>query len=152
MAVIEPSRRRALFLLMLGAGLLPARQQSRAVREQVARVASALSAGHPQEAMDAFDKSFEGYSQLRRYFVGLTDAYSIVNEMDITDEEIVGREATLSIHWTLNLSDPISRLGDSREQDLTIKLTMKKYDWRIVDLSPIEFFNPEKSLPERKSK
>jgi hypothetical protein len=37
----------------------------------------------------------------------------------------------------------VSGLTQSRQQDVTVKLEMKKYDWRIVDLSPIEFFNPE---------
>jgi hypothetical protein len=128
--------------LLLAAVSLPA-QQERAIREQIAHVASALSAGHPLEAMDPFDKSFKDYSQLRTYFTGLTDAHTIVNEMDITDEQIENHEATLTIHWTLTLSDLTTGLTESREQDLTVKLSMKKYDWRIVDLSPIEFFNPE---------
>lgn len=153
MAVIEPSRRRALLLMLGGAGLLAAgQQQSRAVREQIGHVASALSAGHPQEAMDAFDKSFPGYSQVRGYFEDLTDGYSIVNELDIADEEIANRQATVSVHWTLTLSDLVSGLSESREQDLSIKLNMKKYDWRIVDLTPVEFFNPANSVPGRKSK
>ena len=129
-------------LLFLSAACVSA-QQSRAVREQVAHVASALSAGHPQEALDPFDKSFEGYSRLRTYFTGLTDAYTIVNEMDITDEQIENREATLTIHWTMTLSDMASGLSESREEDLTVKLAVKKYDWEIVDISPLEFFNPE---------
>jgi hypothetical protein len=148
MAAIALSRR-LLVLMLLAAAALPA-QESRAVRERLAHVASALSAGHPQEAMDAFDKSFENYSQLRDYFVGLTDAHSIVNEMEVTEEEIADREATLTVHWTLTLSDLTTGLTESREQDLTVKLTMKKSDWRIVDLSPIEFFNPEPAKQERK--
>lgn len=130
--------------LLLLAGLATAgAQQSRAVREQVGHVASALSAGHPQEAMDPFDKSFAGYDELRRYFMALTDANTVVNELDITGEEIENREATLTIHWTLTLSDLVTGLTKSRERDLTVKLSMKKYDWRIVDISPLDFFNPE---------
>jgi hypothetical protein len=49
----------------------------------------------------------------------------------------------LTIHWTLTLQDPATGLSESRAQDLTVKLTMAKYDWRIVDLSPVEFFNPD---------
>jgi len=149
MAAIALSRLFLAFMLV-GAAAPPAQQQSRAVREQLAHVASALSAGHPQEAMDAFDKSFENYAQLRSYFVGLTDAHSIVNEMEVTEEETADREATLTVHWTLTLSDLTTGLTESREQDLTVKLTMKKSDWRIVDLSPIEFFNPEPAKPDRK--
>ncbi len=143
MAAIEPSRR--LFVLMILGALSLSAQQSRAIREQVAHVASGLSAGHPEEAMDPFDKSFEGYAKLRDYFTALTDSYTIINEMDITDEEIDKHEATLTMHWTLTLQNPTTGLSESREQEVTVKLTMKKYDWRIVDFSPIEFFNPDQS-------
>ncbi len=141
MAVTARSARLAL-LLLFGAALLPA-QQERAIREQVAHVASALSAGHPLEAMDPFDKSCKDYSLLLTYFTGLTDAHTIMNEMDINDEQIENHEATLIIHWTMTLSDLVTGLTVSREQDLTVKLSMKKYDWRIVELSPVEFFNPD---------
>ncbi len=136
------SASRLIVLVVLSAACVSA-QQSRAVREQVAHVASALSAGHPQEAMDPFDKSFEGYARLRTYFTGLTDGYTIVNEMDISDEQIENREATLTIHWTMTLSDMVTGLSESRQEDLTVRLTMKKYDWRIIDISPLEFFDPE---------
>ena len=93
--------------------------------------------------MDPFDKSCEGYSKLRDYFTALTDAHTVVNEMDFIDEQIENQEATLIVHWTLTLNDLTTGMAQSREQDLTIKLTRKKYDWRIVSLSPIEFFNPD---------
>ena len=139
MAAIARSRIVLLFLL---AGNLSA-QQSKAIREQVARVATALTAGNPEEAMTPFDKSFDGYSRLRDYFSALTNAYDVTNEMDVIDEQITSHEATLTVHWTLTLSEKGSGLSESREEDLTVKLSMKKYDWRIVDVSPLEFFNPE---------
>jgi hypothetical protein len=148
MAAIALSFRVGL-LLLLGAVSLGA-QQSRVVREQLAHVASALSAGHPQEAMDLFDKSFGAYEQLRGYFVALTDAHTVTNEIDVTDEQIEGNDATLAIHWTLTLSDLANGLSESREQDLTVRLTLKKNDWLIADLTPVEFFNPEAKPDERK--
>jgi hypothetical protein len=139
MAAIAPSRL-ALALLVL-AGSLSA-QQSKAIRQQVANVATALSSGNPDEAMTPFDKSFDSYSRVRDYFAALTSAYNVTNEMDVIDEQTAGHEATLTVHWTLTLTDKGSGLSESREEDLTVKLTMKKYDWRIVDISPLEFFNP----------
>jgi hypothetical protein len=67
----------------------------------------------------------------------------VVNELDVLDEDITGNEATLTVHWTLTLSDRVSGVSENREQDVTIKLSMKKQGWRIVDLSPLEFFNPD---------
>ena len=130
-------------LLFLASFSSAGAQQSRAVREQLGHVASALSAGHPQEAMDPFDKSFAGDDQLRRYFTALTDANTVTNELDIIDEDIDNRQATVTVHWTLTLSDLTTGLSESRERDLTVKLAMPKYDWRIIDISPLEFFNPD---------
>ena len=141
MAVIAPSR--LVLVLLLLAGSLSA-QESKAVREQIGRVATALSDSKPEEAMTPFDKSFDDYSRLRDYFTALTNAYKLVSEMEVTDEQIANREATLTVHWILTMSDS-SNGGTSeiRTEDLTFKLSQKKSDWRIVSVSPLDFFNPE---------
>ena len=131
-----------MLLLLAAAGLLPA-QQSKAIRQQVGQVATALSSGSPEEALTPFDKSFAGYGRLRDYFTALTNAYNLTNDMEITDEQIVDHEATLTVHWILTLSDLKNGLSETRAADLTVKLSMKKYDWRIVGIAPLEFFNPE---------
>jgi hypothetical protein len=63
--------------------------------------------------------------------------------MEVTDEQIVDHEATLTVHWTLTLEDLKNGLSETRTEDLTVKLSMKKYDWRIVGISPLAFFDPE---------
>ena len=140
MPAIAPSR---LAGLLLALAATVSDQQSVAVRRQLGNVAIALSDRRVELAMDSFDKSFDGYSQLRTYFNGLVEAYAVVNELDVLDEDITGNEATLTVHWTLTLSDRVSGVSENREQDVTIKLSMKKQGWRIVDLSPLEFFNPD---------
>jgi hypothetical protein len=140
MAVIAPSRFAALFLALT---CTLTAQQSKAIREQMAHVGTALSSGNPEEAMTPFDKSFDNYGKLADYFTALTNAYTLTNDVEITSEEISNQDATLTVHWIMTLSDLKSGLSEVRAQDLTLKLSLKKYDWRIVSIAPLEFFNPE---------
>ncbi len=141
MAAIARSGQLAAAALICSAML--AAQQSTAIHQQIAQVAAALSSRNPEEAMEGFDKSFEGYSKIHDYFIGLTAGSTVVNELDFSDDEIENGTATLKVHWTLTIGDRSNGLTQNREEDLTIKLILKKNHWRIVDLEPIEFFNPD---------
>jgi hypothetical protein len=92
--------------------------------------------------MAPFDKTFDGFGRLRDYFSALTNGYNITNDLEVATEQIVNHEATLTIHWIMTLSDLQSSLSETREKDLTVKLTMEKYDWKIVSVAPLEFFDP----------
>ena len=144
MAAIAPSRI-ALLLLLAFAASAPA-QHSRAIENQIARVGTALAARNAEEAMIPFDKSFDGYSRLNEYFAALTNAYSISNDLEITDETIVSHEATVTVHWIMTLSDLQSGLSETRQRDLTVKVSLKKHDWKIVSIAPIEFLRPRTEI------
>jgi hypothetical protein len=139
MAVTALNRLVPLFLL---AGTLTA-QQSKAIYRQVANVATSLTAGDALEAMTSFDKSFDGYARLRDDFSALVSAYQLVNQIEVLDQNIVAGDATLTVHWVLTLSDPVTSLGETRTQDVTVKLSFLKYQWRIVGFSPLELFDPQ---------
>jgi hypothetical protein len=139
MAAIVP--RRLVLLLFFAGGL--AAQQNKAIYQQISRVATALTSGNPEEALVPIDKACPGYATLRDYFTALTNAYNMTNDLEVTDEQIVNQEATLTVHWILTLSDLKSDLSETRTQDLTIKLSLKKFAWQIVSISPLDFFNPE---------
>jgi hypothetical protein len=125
-----------LFTLLLGA------QQSKAIYHQLAGVGTALSARDASEAMLPFDQSFENYGRLRDDFIALTAAYSIVNDLEVTDQQIANHQAKLTVHWIMTLTDPQSGLSETREKDLTVKLAQKKTDWKITSIAPLEFFDP----------
>jgi len=139
MAATALSRLALVFAL---AGTL-AGQQSKAIYRQVATVATSLTAGSAAEAMMPFDKSFDGYERLRDDFNALANAYQMVNQIEILDQNIVAGEATLTVHWVLTLSDPVMELGETRTQDVTVKLSFRKYQWRIVGFSPLDLFDPQ---------
>jgi len=129
-------------LLLVLAGTLAA-QQSKAIYRQVSNVAASLTAGDAAEAMMPFDKSFADYDKLRDDFIALTTAYRISNQLEILVQNIAGQEATLTVHWVLTLSDEFNDLAETRAQDVTVKLSFLKYQWRIVGFSPLELFDPE---------
>ena len=133
---------KSLSLLLLLAGTLAA-QQSKEIYRQVATVATSLTAGSAAEAMLPFDKSCAGYDKLRDDFDALVNAYQLVNQLEVLDQNIVAGDATLTVRWVLTLTDPVTELGETRTQDVTVKLSFLRYQWRIVGFSPLELFDPD---------
>ena len=123
--------------------LAPALRADRAdVRAQISSVATALSAGNPADAMAPFDKSFPNYEKLAEYFQGLV-AYNVENEVDVTDEQDTDTDTKLTVSWTLTLTDLGTNSTESHTGDVNIRLLKKDGKWKIVDFSPINFFNPQ---------
>lgn len=135
--------RNALVSWLALSALVARADQSADVRHQVSYVASALTAGNPADAMTPFDKSFAGYEKLREYFVGLTSAYQLVSQLEVTDEQDSKEEATLTVEWTLTITGEQTGYNDSRHAIVTARLAQKRGKWKIVELAPLEFFNPQ---------
>jgi len=111
------------------------------VRAQIGRIATALSSGNPADAMVPFDKSFKDYEKLKGYFEALA-RYQLSNEVDVTDEEDSETETTISVHWTMTLADLGTNTSEERAADLKIRLVARDAKCTVVDLSPVDFFNP----------
>jgi hypothetical protein len=146
MAVIEPRLFR-LVCVLLATGLLCCATgaeagQSDDIREELGNIAKALTAGNPADAMTPFAKSYGNYDKLRNYFIGLTNAFSIVSEVDVTDEQDSANESTVEIHWTLTLGSPGGNDSKQRAADIRARLVRQKSKWKIVDFSPIDLFDP----------
>jgi hypothetical protein len=132
----------ALFALALG----QARgDQAADVRNALEVVAAGLSAGNPAQAMSAFDKSYANYDKLSGYFGGLTNAYQIVNEIDVVDETDSPGDTKVTVHWIITLSDQATSFSNRREGDINVRLISKDGKWRIVEFAPIDIFNPQVS-------
>ena len=95
------------------------------------------------DAMGPFDKNFAGYSKLSDYFSALAGSYELVNEIEITAEKGTDKAAKVNVHWTLTMTDMENSLSNSREGELTFTLALENGKWRITDLTPIEFFDPQ---------
>lgn len=129
-------------LALVALPLLRADQASD-VRSQLGVIATALTAANPAEAMTPFDKSYADYDKLADYFAGLTNAFQIVNNVNVTDEEDAAAESKLTVHWTITLSDVGSNSTQQRAGDIQVRLVLKDRKWKIVEFSPIKVFDPQ---------
>jgi len=116
------------------------------VQAVLSRVASALSAGDPADAIAQFTKTYAQSEQLREYFTGLTNAYSIANEVDVTEEQDMTSESLVTIHWTLSLSDSQGGNSNRRSGEIQARLIREKTKWLIAEFSPIHLFDPAEAL------
>jgi hypothetical protein len=111
-------------------------------RAQVSYVASALTAGNAADAMSPFDKSFADYEKLRGYFSGLTSAFQLTNQLEVTEEQDSDGQATLTLEWTLTLTDAQTGYTTNRNATIHARLVPTGGKWKIVEFSPIELFDP----------
>ncbi|MFL6446254.1 MAG: hypothetical protein ACJ746_00910 [Bryobacteraceae bacterium] len=132
---------------MLGFSVALRADRPEDIRSQVVYVASALSGGNPSDAVGPIDKSFKDFEKLRNYFAALTRAYQITSEVDIKDEDDREADTKLTLTWRLTLTDPTTNLSSQRNGDIDLTLVQKEGKWKIVELSPVEFFNPQRVKP-----
>ncbi len=159
MAAIEPKRMHGkaasiVLLILLLAGTLPLRADRAAdARAQITYVASALSNGNPSDALGPFDKSYKDYGKLKDYFQALTNGFEVTSEVEILDEQDEETETKMLVNWTLTLSnsraasDLTASSSERRSSDVNVRLALKKGKWKIIDLSPIDIFNPQGKQP-----
>ena len=131
--------RSAFLCLLLAAVVLGANTP----RQQVSHVASALTAREPADAMTPFDKSFAGSDKLRGYFGGLTAAFDVTNQLQVTEEQDLTDESTITVEWALNLANAENGYSQNRKASVQVRLVRKNGQWKIVDFSPVELFNPQ---------
>jgi hypothetical protein len=120
--------------------------QAQDIRVRISQIATALTAGNPDEAMIPFDKSCPDYAKLSSYFAGLTSAFQVENEVSVTDEEDTPTESKVSIDWSLTLSDLGTNATIQRTAVITAKLVRKSGEWKIVAFAPIQIFNPQQKV------
>lgn len=131
-----------MILVLLTAALLGA-DQAADVRAALGTIATGLTAGNPAEAMTPFDKAYSDYDKLSNYFAGLTNAFQVVNNVNVTDEEDTAAESKLTVHWTITLSDLGKNFTQQRAGDINVRMALKGRKWKIVEFAPIDVFDPQ---------
>jgi hypothetical protein len=121
------------------------------VRSQLHEIATFLTAGNPAGAMEPFSKSFADYDKLRDYFTGLTSAFTIVNEIDVTEEQETATESTATVRWSITLSSLSDKQSNQRIGEIHIRSIKEKKKWKIVRFSPIDLFDPSEAQNTRSS-
>lgn len=111
------------------------------------RMADALSANNPSEAIAQFDPACPDYDKLKQDFIGLSNAYNVTNEATVTDEQDTPGVVKLTLEWTITLNQPDSSLSKRRTSEVRVLVVRKKGKWKIVSFSPAGIFNPAISNP-----
>jgi hypothetical protein len=119
------------------------------VRSQLNDIATSLSAGNPAAAIEPFSKSFAAYDKLRDYFIGLTSAFTIVNEIDVTEEQDAPIESTATVRWSITLSSASDNYSNQRTAEIHIRSVKEKNKWKIIKFSPIDLFDPSEAHSSR---
>jgi hypothetical protein len=119
------------------------------VRSQLHDIATSLSAGNPAAAMEPFSRSFADYETLRDYFIGLTSGFTIVNEIDVTEEQETTTECTATARWSITVSSLSDNHSNQRTAEVHIKSVKEKNKWKIVGFSPIDLFDPSEAQSTR---
>ncbi len=106
-------------------------------------VANALSGGNAEQAMEGFSKKCTNYQKLSGDFQTLTNAYLVTNRVQFIDEEVTATAATVKVHWEMSVTTKGAEYNTNRDADLTFKLVREGKHWRIVELTPIDIFDPQ---------
>jgi hypothetical protein len=135
-------RRQFLYATFLGTPCLLYAQKPGPARSLVGDVAVGLTANNPSEALEGFSKKFPDYDKLRDYFLAITASFTLVNEVDLEEEEEAEGESTAKVRWSITLSNNGSNQTSQRQAEIHVKAVREKKKWRIVEFSPIEIFSP----------
>ncbi len=133
----------AMLLTAAASGLLA--DQSAEVRSRLSEIATSLTAGDPAGAMAPFSKSFPNYQRLREDFSGLTNAFSIVNEVDVIDEADSKAESVVTVNWAITLTNPQNKFNTQHSAEIHVRFIREKGNLKIVEFSPIAIFDPSQS-------
>lgn len=128
--------------LVLAASTLQA-DDTADLRARLADVANALTAGNPSQAMAAFSKTFKDYEKLRRDFTGLTDSFTITNEVDVLAEP--GEDTAspaMTVRWAITLTNPQTQYSNHRAREMRIRFVRERDKWQIAEFAPLDLFDP----------
>lgn len=110
-----------------------------------ASMTSALSDDNTAGFMAGFDKDMPDYDKLRGYIAALIAQAEITSHVDPVKDEGDESKRSVDIDWTLQIrSREMSGPMIGREQTVHAEMVKQKKHWRIVSISPLDFFAPAK--------
>lgn len=106
---------------------------------------AALSDDNVRGFMASFDRSMPGYDRLKAQITGLVDEADIGSDIEPTKNEGDDTHRVVDLDWYLVIRSSVAN-GPSvqRRQVVHCELRKEKKRWKIVSISPLEFFAPAK--------
>jgi hypothetical protein len=108
-------------------------------------MAAALSDSNVSVFMNAFDKDLAGYGKLKNDITALLTQADISSSVEPTKDEGSDTTHSMDLDWLLQVR---SQLPDgpivNRRQIIHCELRKQGKHWKIVSITPMDFFAPAK--------
>ena len=115
-----------------------------------ASMTSALAYENTAGFMAAFDKNMPGYDTLSSYIAGLIGQAEVTCDVEWNKDEGDDTTRSVDVDWTMQIrSREMAGPMVQREQTVHAELVKQKKHWRIVSISPLDFFAPAKFTPSK---
>jgi hypothetical protein len=110
-----------------------------------ASMASALANDNGPGFMHGFDKNMPDHDKLRGYIDGLIAQAEIVCDIEPVKDEGDESKRSVDLDWILDIrSREMAGPAVRRQETVHAELVKDKKGWRIVSISPLDFFEPTK--------
>ena len=131
---------RRLLLLLPFAACLRA-DSARDVEQLIADAVSGLSAGKPEEFLEAFDPAMPDFSKLRTALEALIARAELSCALEILGNEGDDSARVLTLDWILRVDPKVGSVGATRRQKtVTCKWKKTGRKWRIVAFDSLDLF------------
>lgn len=115
------------------------------VLDVFASMTSKLSEDNAAGFMDGFDKAMPDYGKLREWIVGLIAQAEVSSTIEPIKDEGDETKRSVDLDWTMQIrSREASGPLVERQQTVHAELVKQKKRWRIVSITPLDFFEPAK--------
>jgi hypothetical protein len=115
------------------------------IADMFASMTAALADDNVAGFMHGFDKNMPAYDTLTGYMDAMVAAAEVTSAIDSIKDEGDEAKRVVDVDWTLQIRSR-QQAGPliQREQTVHAELVRDNKRWRIVSISPLEFFAPPK--------
>src|SRR5579872_7029113 len=104
--------------------------------------AEALTNDDSAAFLDHFDRNMPDYAALRTNIEGLLAAYEVGSTIEVVSDEGTDDKRAVSLDWLLVTSEKNAVNGTQQTRRRIVKCTLERRSkqWRIIALTPVDFF------------
>jgi len=139
--------RKAAFLVVFAscAAVLAFADAHTEVMDLFGSMTAALADDNVPGFMNGFDKNMPQYDTLHGYMDALVSEAEVASAMEPLKDEGNDEKRSVDLDWTMQIRSRVAA-GPMVERHETVhaELVKQKKHWRIVSISPLDFFAPAK--------
>ena len=116
----------------------------------LAAAVSGMSEGEPERFLRVFDPSMPRFREFEAAVRALLAQNEVSSSVEFQRDEGDNQARELELDWTLQIRT-LQNTGPfaQRRELIRCRLTRQKKGWKIVSISPLEFFAPQRFAPQR---